>query len=208
VFGPAAADSGLRPFPQIQLTEDTSMARIIETNGNAITDFKAIEQRLAPLGITLRNWPAPASPRARELMARQSLNDAEKEELLGLVQERFETLKREKGYQTRDMVVIHEAIPGLADMLAKFDKIHTHSDDEVRYILDGSGYFGFVEPAGGQFLLEVSAGDYINVPANAEHWFEMRDCKRCKAVRYFIDTSGWTPHYTGRPVAVAAAATV
>ncbi|MBI3778802.1 MAG: acireductone dioxygenase, partial [Gammaproteobacteria bacterium] len=23
-------------------------------------------------------------------------------------------------------------------------------------------------------------------------------CTRCKAVRYFIDTSGWTPHYTGR----------
>jgi len=65
------------------------------------------------------------------------------------------------------MVVIHEAIPGLADMLAKFDKIHLHTDDEVRYILAGKGYFGFVEPDGKQFLLEVSAGDYINVPANA-----------------------------------------
>jgi 1,2-dihydroxy-3-keto-5-methylthiopentene dioxygenase len=102
------------------------------------------------------------------------------------------------GYQTRDMVVIHEDIPGLADMLGKFDKIHTHADDEVRYILDGTGYFGFVEPDGKQFLLEVSGGDYINVPANTEHWFEMRGCTRCKAVRYFIDTSGWTPNYTGR----------
>jgi len=26
-------------------------------------------------------------------------------------------------------------------------------------------------------------------------------------VRYFIDTSGWTPHYTGRPVAVRETAT-
>jgi 1,2-dihydroxy-3-keto-5-methylthiopentene dioxygenase len=174
------------------------MARIIEPNGNEIRDLPAVQARLARLGITLRNWPAPTSARAHELLERKSLSDAEKEELLKLVDNRFEELKREKGYQTRDMVVIHEDIPGLADLLAKFDKIHTHSDDEVRYILSGSGYFGFVEHDGKQFLLEVSGGDYINVPANAEHWFEMRGCTRCKAVRYFIDTSGWTPHYTGR----------
>jgi 1,2-dihydroxy-3-keto-5-methylthiopentene dioxygenase len=179
------------------------MARIIFPDGKELKDLPAVQNRLARLGITLRHWPAPASPRAQELMQKQSLSDAEKEELLGFVQNRFEELKREKGYQTRDMVVIHEGIPGLADMLAKFDKIHTHADDEVRYILAGSGYFGFVEPDGNQFLLEVAAGDYINVPANAEHWFEMKDCTRCKAVRYFIDTSGWTPHYTGRERAFA-----
>ena len=174
------------------------MARIIFSDGQELKDLPAVQSRLARLGITLRNWPAPTDRRAQELLDKKSLSDTEKEELLGFVQNRFEELKREMGYQTRDMVVIHEDVPGLADMLAKFDKIHTHSDDEVRYILAGSGYFGFVEPDGGQFLLEVNGGDYINVPANAEHWFEMRGCTRCKAVRYFIDTSGWTPHYTGR----------
>ncbi len=174
------------------------MARMIFPDGKETTDFPAIEKRLARLGVTLRHWPAPKDARARALMDQPALSDAEKEELLGLVQNRFEELKREKGYQTRDMVVIHEAIPGLADLLAKFDKIHIHTDDEVRYILAGRGYFGFVEPDGGQFLFEVTAGDYINVPANAEHWFEMKDSKRIKAVRYFIDTKGWTPVYTQR----------
>ncbi len=184
------------------------MARMIFPDGKENTDFKLIESRLARLGIALKRWPAPDSARAKELLDQQSLNDSEKEELLKLVDSRFEELKRNKGYQTRDMVVIHEGIPNLAELLAKFDKIHTHSDDEVRYILAGSGYFGFVEPDGGQFLLEVTAGDYINVPANAEHWFEMRGCTRCKAVRYFIDTSGWTPHYTGREREFEAAASV
>ncbi|MDH3309384.1 MAG: cupin domain-containing protein [Gammaproteobacteria bacterium] len=174
------------------------MAQITYPDGKELKDLAAVQSRLARLGITLRHWPAPADPRARELMQQKSLNDAEKEELLGFVQNRFEELKREMGYQTRDMVVIHEDIPGLAEMLGKFDKIHTHSDDEVRYILDGTGYFGFVDPDGKQFLLEVRGGDYINVPADTEHWFEMRGCTRCKAVRYFIDTSGWTPNYTGR----------
>jgi 1,2-dihydroxy-3-keto-5-methylthiopentene dioxygenase len=179
------------------------MAKIIESNGKETGDFAAISARLAKLGISLKRWPAPASPRAQELLDKQSLTDAEKEEFLKLVDNRFEELKCDKGYQTRDMVVIHEGIPNLGEMLAKFDKIHTHSDDEVRYIVGGSGYFGFVEADGGQFLLEVTAGDYINVPANAEHWFEMKGCTRCKAVRYFIDTSGWTPHYTNRARAFA-----
>jgi 1,2-dihydroxy-3-keto-5-methylthiopentene dioxygenase len=174
------------------------MARMIFSDGTETTDFPLIQQRLTRLGITLNSWPAPNGARAQELMRQQALNDAEKEELLKSVDHRFQELKTTKGYTTRDMVVIHEDIPGLADVLAKFDKIHIHTDDEVRYILAGKGYFGFVEPDGGQFLLEVSGGDYINVPANAEHWFEMKDSKRIKAVRYFIDTKGWTPVYTQR----------
>ena len=174
------------------------MARMIFPDGKENTDLSFIQARLNKLGITLKRWPAPEDSRARALLDQQALNDTEKEELLKSVDNRFEELKRDKGYATRDMVVIHEDIPGLADMLAKFDKIHLHTDDEVRYVLAGRGYFGFVEPDGKQFLLEVSAGDYINVPANAEHWFEMKDSKRIKAVRYFIDTRGWTPVYTQR----------
>jgi 1,2-dihydroxy-3-keto-5-methylthiopentene dioxygenase len=174
------------------------MARMIFPDGKENTDFSFIQARLHNLGITLKRWPAPEGGRAQALLNQQALNDSEKEELLKSVDNRFEELKRDKGYATRDMVVIHEAIPGLADMLAKFDKIHLHTDDEVRYILAGKGYFGFVEPDGSQFLLEVSAGDYINVPANTEHWFEMKDSARIKAVRYFIDTKGWTPVYTQR----------
>lgn len=174
------------------------MARIILNDGTETTDLAQIQQRLARIGIALHSWPAPASERAKLLLAQKTLNDAEKEELLKSVDNRFDELKRDKGYTTRDMIVIHEDVPGLPDLLAKFDKIHYHTDDEVRYILAGSGYFGFVEPDGTQFMLEVSAGDYINVPADTEHWFEMLDSKRIKAVRYFIDTSGWTPVYTER----------
>lgn len=179
------------------------MAKIISVTGDEITDFDRIQQRLARLSIALNSWPAPTTTRAHALLGQKSLNDAEKEELLAAVDHRFEELKRNKGYTTRDLVVIHENIPGLADMLAKFEKIHYHTDDEVRYILAGCGYFGFVESNGDQFLLEVSAGDYINVPAHTEHWFEMRDSKRIKAARYFIDTSGWTPVYTQRAMTFA-----
>lgn len=179
------------------------MARIISDNGAEIKDLAQIQQRLARIGITLKSWPAPQGERAHVLLNQKALNDEEKAELLKSVDDRFEKLKRDKGYQTRDLIVLHEDIPGVADILAKFDQIHYHTDDEVRYILAGRGYFGFVEPDGAQFMLEVVAGDYINVPANIEHWFELLDSTRIKAVRYFIDTSGWTPVYTERALAEA-----
>jgi 1,2-dihydroxy-3-keto-5-methylthiopentene dioxygenase len=179
------------------------MAKIISDDGTQTTDPATMQQRLARIGITLKSWPAPEDERARALLDQKALSDDEKAELLKSVDERFDELQRDKGYQTRDMIVLHEDIPGVADILAKFDKIHYHADDEVRYILAGRGYFGFVEPDGRQFMLEVVAGDYINVPANTEHWFELLDSTRIKAVRYFIDTSGWTPVYTERAMAEA-----
>ena len=180
------------------------MARIIAPDGTVTQDFGLIQKRLAGLGIALKAWPLPGDSRPHALLEQKSLSDPEKEELLVTMDNRFEELKRANGYQTRDLIVIHEDIPGLSDMLAKFDKIHYHTDDEVRYIVAGRGYFGFVEASDDQFLVEVSAGDYINVPAYTEHWFEMKDSKRIKAVRYFIDTSGWAPVYTERRMAAFA----
>jgi 1,2-dihydroxy-3-keto-5-methylthiopentene dioxygenase len=87
-------------------------------------------------------------------------------------------------------------------MLAKFDKVHTHSDDEVRYIIDGEGIFGFVLPDGRQVELTVETGDYINVPADTEHWFHLTEKRRIKAVRYFTSAEGWVANYTGTPVRI------
>ncbi|MCB0643495.1 MAG: hypothetical protein KDC44_17725, partial [Phaeodactylibacter sp.] len=39
-------------------------------------------------------------------------------------------------------------------------------------------------------------GDLISVPANTRHWFDFGEKLFVKAIRVFIDTSGWVPHYT------------
>lgn len=176
------------------------MARIIFTDGRQQQELEQIQATLAPLNVNLRHWPIPSDADSEKLLQAKSLDDQQKEQLLQAVNHYFEQLKEEQGYTTRDMIVLHDEIPGIAEMLAKFESIHTHADDEVRYILAGKGYFGFVKPDGEQFLVEVNAGDYINVPANTEHWFTLGDSKRIKAVRYFIDTSGWVPEYTDRQI--------
>ncbi|MHB1951706.1 MAG: cupin domain-containing protein [Acidiferrobacteraceae bacterium] len=173
------------------------MARIIESDQSEERDSARITERLAALGIALARWEPPGGTHG-SLLLHPDLSAEERERVLESVDHRFQALSREHGYTKRDLIVIHEHTPGLAELLRKFDSIHYHEDDEVRYVLDGRGYFGFVEPGGAQFLLEVTAGDYINVPARTEHWFEMKDSRRIKAVRYFIDTAGWVPVYTQR----------
>jgi 1,2-dihydroxy-3-keto-5-methylthiopentene dioxygenase len=180
------------------------MAVLQLENGTVYTEFADISRELAPLGIGLNTWALGDSPELRNLLQKAALTDEEKEQVLETLDHYFEQLQRTAGYQSRDLIVIHPEIPNLDGMLSKFDKIHTHADDEVRYVIDGEGVFGFVRPDGTQVRLTVEAEEYINVPAGTEHWFYLTNTKRIKAVRYFTSTEGWTPEYTGREIRVPA----
>jgi 1,2-dihydroxy-3-keto-5-methylthiopentene dioxygenase len=96
--------------------------------------------------------------------------------------------------------VLHPEVPNLDALLSKFNSCHYHADDEVRYIVAGEGIFGFVRPDGSQVELTVQPEEFINVPANSEHWFYLTPAKRIKAVRYFTTTEGWTPEYTSTEI--------
>ncbi len=173
------------------------MASLRLENGTTITELTAIAPELAPLRIQLSHWPVGDDATLQGLLAEVALDDDRKEQVLVGVDRYFEQLKISDGYICRDLVVLHPDVPNLDVILAKFDKIHSHADDEVRYIVEGEGVFGFVRPDGSQVELTVQAEEYINVPANTEHWFYLTAAKRIKAVRYFIGMEGWVPEYTG-----------
>lgn len=177
------------------------MARLSTQDGRSISDLADIQTLLAPLDISIRQWPVGGDERLRALLAKPQLEDGEKDAVLAALDHYFRNLKRERGYQTRDLIVLSDAVPGLESMLSKFDRCHTHADDEIRYIIDGEGIFGFVLPDGSQVELTVSRGDYINVPRGTEHWFRLTASRRIKAIRYFSSTAGWVPEYTGRAIA-------
>jgi 1,2-dihydroxy-3-keto-5-methylthiopentene dioxygenase len=176
------------------------MAILQLEDGTRYTDLQDISRELAPLNVLLNSWAVGETQELRQLLAQDSLNENEKEQVLKSLDGYFEELKQTAGYQTRDLIVLHPGIPNLDALLTKFDKIHTHSEDEVRYIVDGEGIFGFVRPDGTQVELTVQPQEYINVPAGTEHWFYLTPARRIKAVRYFTGTEGWTPEYTGRAI--------
>jgi 1,2-dihydroxy-3-keto-5-methylthiopentene dioxygenase len=85
-------------------------------------------------------------------------------------------------------------------MLDKFSKEHTHTEDEIRFILQGSGVFHINPGDRPVFGIEVHAGDLISVPMGTRHWFDLCGDRRIRAIRLFQDTTGWTPHYVADAV--------
>ena len=145
-----------------------------------------ITSGLAEHGIDYERWN-PAHPVS---------DDAPPEEILRAYANEIEQLKTRGGYVTADVIDVSPATPGLDDMLAKFNREHWHDEDEVRFIIAGSGLFHIHSKNGPVLSIEVSAGDLIRVPRGTLHWFNLCADRRIRAIRLFQDTSGWTPHYT------------
>jgi 1,2-dihydroxy-3-keto-5-methylthiopentene dioxygenase len=178
------------------------MAVLIQEDGTTCTDLQDIADALQSLQIQINCWLVGDNPQLHQLLAKDSLNDDEKAQVLMALDHYFKPLQQTVGYQSRDLIVLHPEVPNLQTLLAKFDKIHTHADNEVRYIIDGEGVFGFVRPDGSQVQLLVQSEEYIHVPAGTEHWFYLTQKRRIKAIRYFTDPAGWVPHYTDRGILV------
>jgi 1,2-dihydroxy-3-keto-5-methylthiopentene dioxygenase len=159
-----------------------------------------INRELATLHIQLQQWSVGKDIQLLNLLAQTHLNETEKDLVLQHLDRYCQQLPQTSGYQLRDLIALHPQTPDLATLLAKFSLVHTHADDEVRYIIAGEGVFGLVRPDSSQVELTVQAGDYINIPANTEHWFYLTASRTFKAVRYFMNTDAWIPQYTDTPL--------
>lgn len=147
-----------------------------------------IAAALAPLGIDYERWS----------LDRVSA-DASAKEVLTAYAEEIDAMKQHGGYVTADVIDVNPSTPNLEAMLAKFDKEHTHSEDEVRFILSGRGIF-FLNILGRVASVEVGPGDMLRVPRGTTHWFTLCEDRCIRAIRWFQDTAGWTPHYTNSGV--------
>ncbi|WP_263360013.1 1,2-dihydroxy-3-keto-5-methylthiopentene dioxygenase [Acidicapsa ligni] len=157
----------------------------IPAEDKSIHDERGIRAELATVGVDYERWD----------LSRVSA-DASAEEVLAAYAVEIDDMKRSGGYRTADVIDVNPETPGLDAMLSKFDREHTHSEDEVRFILAGSGVF-FLNAKDGRVLsVEVRPGDMIRVPSGTAHWFTLCNDRRIRAIRWFQDTKGWTPEYT------------
>lgn len=147
---------------------------------------REIRDYLSKLGIDYERWPTTERAAA----------DASAEEVLAAYADEIEKLKAMGGYVTADVIDVTPETPGLEEMLAKFDQEHWHDEDEVRFIISGSGLFHIHGRDDEVVAIEVRAGDLIRVPRGTLHWFNLCAERRIRAIRLFQDKSGWTPHYT------------
>ena len=80
----------------------------------------------------------------------------------------------------------------------KFLGEHTHSEDEVRYFVDGGAIFYFHCRSGVHSLIGTR-GDLVGIPAGTKHWFDMGESPSFTAIRFFKSEDGWVANYTGDP---------
>lgn len=161
--------------------------------GKTLTEPELIRSYLRERGIWFDQWAAQCA----------FAPNAGQTEVLAAYAHVLEPFMREGGYQTADVIAVHSETPGLEELRAKFLREHTHSEDEVRFFVDGQGYFWFhlddcpgVPPEERVFCVKCEAGDLLSVPAGVKHWFDLGPVAFVKAIRIFIDPAGWVPHYT------------
>jgi 1,2-dihydroxy-3-keto-5-methylthiopentene dioxygenase len=167
------------------------MARIrIQDENREITDVQEIRDYLAPHGIWYEKWDVEGRLPA----------EATNEQILETYAPEVDRLKKAGGFVTADVINVSPATQNLDALLAKFSKEHTHSEDEVRFTVKGSGVFHIHPKSGPVFAIQVESGDLINVPAGTQHWFDLCNDKTIRCIRLFQDQSGWTPHYIEKGV--------
>ena len=145
----------------------------------------------------MRAYPleAPSQPIAAEDLARRGILSwtvsSDESDRAALI----ERIKREHGYVDQDFIALLPDTPNLDSICAKFDKEHYHTEDEVRFVVEGEGIFDVRDGADHWIRIEVQEGDMIVIPANTYHRFYLTDRKQIRCMRLFANHDGWAPLY-------------
>lgn len=163
------------------------MARVIIPDENKVLLGRdLITNYLQSKGVWYDVWETPTD----------LTNVFSEEEILKAYDEILQPFMQKNGYKTADVINISNSTENLEAIRLKFLKEHTHTEDEVRFFVDGRGYFWFNIDNENVFCAVCEKGDLISVPAGVKHWFDLGDIPKVKAIRIFIDTEGWVPQYT------------
>lgn len=159
----------------------------IPDQNRKITDQEEIRKFLNDKGVIFEQWEAQE----------KFDDDADQETILNAYAHVLKPYMEANGYKTADVISVSPNTPNLDVLKTKFLTEHTHSEDEVRFFVDGEGLFWFNQENGHPvYCVICQKGDLISVPANTKHWFDFGPKTFVKAIRVFIDQSGWVPHYT------------
>ncbi|MFW5967119.1 MAG: 1,2-dihydroxy-3-keto-5-methylthiopentene dioxygenase [Persicimonas sp.] len=175
------------------------MAKVtIRDSERVLTDPAEIEEFVDQYSLEYERWDIDKwhSDEAQQLEA-----ETEEERILEVFSDEIERLKQRGGYQTADVVALSPDTPNLDELLAKFDKEHEHTEDEVRFVVDGRGIFTIHGEDDTVFDVEVHPGDLLVVPEGTWHWFDLCEDKQIKCIRVFSSKDGWVAHYRDPQVA-------
>lgn len=158
---------------------------VLETNDGA-----RIAQELAKAGVRFERWAAGA----------HLPHGADQEAVIATYRSSIDALIAECGYQAVDVIRLERGTPNTEPMRKKFLDEHQHSEDEVRFFVEGRGAF-YLHIGDRVYQTVCVKGDLISVPAGTKHWFDMGPDPEFTAIRLFTNPDGWVANFTGDPIA-------
>lgn len=156
------------------------------------TDAEAIRERLNAKNVRFERWEAD----------RDLGNDPDAETVIKAYQHAIDRLVAEKGYQSWDVLSMRSDNPNKQVLREKFLNEHTHSEDEVRFFVEGSGLF-CLHIGNEVYQILCEKNDLISVPEGTAHWFDMGSEPHFTAIRIFDNQEGWVANFTGDKIADA-----
>lgn len=109
--------------------------------------------------------------------------------------EDVDKLAAERNYVSRDVVTISPTSFGSEEVynskLKSFYEEHIHEDEEIRYILDGAGYFDVRDKNDKWIRAYLEKGDLMILPAGIYHRFTLTTDDYIKAMRLFKEEPKW-----------------
>jgi 1,2-dihydroxy-3-keto-5-methylthiopentene dioxygenase len=156
------------------------------------TDAEEIRERLNAKNVRFERWEAD----------RDLGSDPDAETVIKAYQHAIDRLVAEKGYQSWDVLSMRADNPNKQALREKFLNEHTHSEDEVRFFVEGSGLF-CLHIGNEVYQILCEKNDLISVPEGTAHWFDMGSEPHFTAIRIFDNQEGWIANFTGDKIADA-----
>lgn len=162
----------------------------LEFKGETLTDPSVIKETLGSIGVYFEQWDIESST--------HMVDASEPDTILKAFSSEIDLLKEKRGYVSEDVVALSKALPNLDEICSKFDKLHHHTEDEVRFTVEGSGVFEVADENNSQDLYKctVEKGDLIVVPANRKHLFYLTREQNIQCIRLFKNNDGWEAIYS------------
>ncbi|XP_068920873.1 acireductone dioxygenase [Petaurus breviceps papuanus] len=107
----------------------------------------------------------------------------------------LDKIRKDRNYCWMDIITIcKDKLPNYEEKIKMFYEEHLHLDDEIRYILDGSGYFDVRDKEDKWIRIFMEKGDMITLPAGIYHRFTLDETNYVKAMRLFVGEPVWTAY--------------
>ncbi|KAF8067404.1 ADI1 [Scenedesmus sp. PABB004] len=108
---------------------------------------------------------------------------------------KLDAICKVRGYSYKEVLTISkEGLPGYEEKVKMFYQEHIHADEEIRYMLDGTGYFDVRDLQDRWVRIRCGKGDLIVLPEGIYHRFTLDEHDYIKVMRLFVGEPVWTPH--------------